>query len=144
MNWEFIGLPECPYMKRIVILFRYFAIRLHIWQSSDDHRFWHDHAWWFITIVLWGGYTDISDKGLDILRFGSIRLRPANHKHTVHIDYPGTITLVISGRPLRRWGFWVKGKLIKRDKYFAVYGHHPCMDGETPVRLKPDKSKIES
>jgi hypothetical protein len=139
---ESIGLPECPYMKRWVLDFGSFALRLHRWQSSDDTRAFHDHAWWFVTCVLWGSYADVSDKGTDILTPGSIRFRESSHKHTVKILKPGTWTLLITGPTERRWGFWVNGKLWKRDRYFAVNGHHPCDDTGSPVRIRPDRSRI--
>jgi hypothetical protein len=139
---ERLGLAECPYMRRWVIDFGVFALRLHRWQGSDDSRAFHDHAWWFITLLLWGAYTDVSEQGDDTLTPGSIRYRPATHKHTVKILEPGTWTFLITGPVMRRWGFWVKGKLWKRDKYFAVNGHHPCMEGDAPVRQRPDGSRI--
>lgn len=137
-----LGLPECPYMRRWVLDFGAFALRLHRWESSDDHRAFHDHAWNFWTFVLRGSYVDVSDRGKDVLRAGSLRYRPATHRHTVKILQPGTWTLVLSGPVIRRWGFWVGGKLWKRDRYFAVMGHHPCSDGQAPVRRRPDGSMI--
>lgn len=141
---EAIGLPECPYMRRWVLDFGLFAIRIHHWTASDDARHFHDHPWPFLTFVLRGSYTDASPAGADTLRAGSIRFRPANHRHTVQIHRP-TWTLVITGHPSRRWGFWVNGKLLKRDKYFAVHGHHPCDPATgTPVRMRPDSSRVEA
>lgn len=137
-----LGLDECPYGRRWVVDFGFLSFRLHKWLASDDTRAFHDHSWWFLTIVLWGSYTDVSPKGRDKLRMGSIRFRPATHKHTVEITTPGTWTFLITGRSIRRWGFWVAGKLLKRDKYFATFGHHPCSEGEEPVRIRPDKSRI--
>lgn len=136
-----VGLPECPYLKRWVLDFRLFSIRLHRWQSSDDARAFHDHPWWFVTLVLWGRYIDVSPQGADMLRIGSLRYRPANHQHTVQILYSGTWTILITGRPVRRWGFWVNKKLIKRDAYFAKMGHHPCSGGNA-IRQRPDGSRI--
>lgn len=137
-----IGLKECPYMKRWVADFGAFAIRLHRWESSDDHRAWHDHAWWFVTCVLKGSYTDVSMWGEDTLTPGTIRFRRADHQHTVKVLKPGTWTLLITGPVERRWGFWVNGKLWKRDRYFAVNGHHPCDETKSPVRIRPDRSRI--
>ena len=144
------GLPECPYFYRYIINFGHFAIRLHNWLGDDDHRAYHDHPYWFLTIVLKGGYTDVSPAAnpehtheiFDKLYAGSIRFREAHYKHSVQGVVPGTWTLLITGKPSRRWGFWVDGKLIKRDKYFAVYGHHPCDPDDAGVRLKPDGTRI--
>lgn len=136
------GLPECPYFRRWVLDFGAFALRVHRWQASDDNRAFHDHPWWFLTCVLWGSYADISPDGEDLLTVGSIRFRAATHKHTVKILHPGTWTFLITGPVTRRWGFWSGTKQFRRDKYFAVRGHHPCNDSDPPVRFRPDGSKI--
>lgn len=141
-----LGLPECPYLERWVLDFRRFSIRLHRWFGSDDKRAFHNHAWWFFTLVLWGCYLDRSAAEVDRLQFLSCRFRRSQHSHTVDVQRPGrTWTLLITGRTddqAIRWGFWVNGKLIKRDKYFAVYGHHPCEPGGKPVRIAPDGARI--
>lgn len=137
------GLEECPYFRRTVLRLGNYSIRLHEWLADDDTRHFHDHPHWFLTIVLKGGYTDRSNEGLDVLRAGSVRLRAADYAHAVTEVRRGTITLLITGPSTRRWGFWVKGKLIKRDKYFAVHGHHPCDPTGEPVRLKPGGKRIK-
>lgn len=59
-----LGDPECPYLIRWLFDPRLFSIRLHHWVRSDDKRAMHDHSWWFLTLVLSGGYTDwIHDLG---------------------------------------------------------------------------------
>lgn len=143
ISWnEAIGLAECPYFRRWVIDFGAFALRVHRWQSSDDARAYHDHAWSFLTIVLWGSYMDVSPEGSDLLTTGSVRFRRASHKHTVKILKPGTWTALITGPVIRRWGFWVNGKLHRRDRYFATAGHHPCDPSGSPVRQRPDGTRI--
>lgn len=57
-----IGQPECPYLRRWV--FNFYpagSIRVHHWTGSDDPRALHDHPWWFLTFVMAGGYTDVSE-----------------------------------------------------------------------------------
>jgi hypothetical protein len=143
-----------------VVDFGPFAIRLHRWYGDDDHRWPHDHPYWFYTFVLRGGYTDVSYdlypelivpdgvpiqmvKDVEYMKPGMMRYRPANHTHAVREVKPNTWTLLITGRPFQRWGFQVGHKKIMRDKYFAVYGHHPCDQPGKPVRLKPDGSRID-
>jgi len=123
-----IGLPECPYMIRWVILFFGYSIRLHHWVASDDQRNFHDHPWWMITLMLKGRYVDITSEKHDILTSGSIRFRKASHKHTVKVDPPGCWTLLITGRSVNNWGFYVPGRerRLRPLRYFSRYGHHPC------------------
>lgn len=139
---ERVGLPECPYLRRWIVDLGAFSIRLHRWQSSDDERAFHDHPWWFVTLVIWGGYVDESPDGRDRLRAGSVRFRPAIHRHTVRVTRPGTWTVMITGRSIRRWGFWEGERSLRRDKYFAQRGHHPCLPGGAAVRMKPNGDRI--
>src|SRR4051794_15603879 len=76
-----LGKPECPYMRRWVLNFYWFSIRLHHWYSSDDQRYPHDHPWWFVSMVLSGGYMDVTEVGEELVNQGWITYRPACHKH---------------------------------------------------------------
>lgn len=53
------------------------SVRIHHFYRSDDARHFHDHPWWFVTLVVRGGYTDVSEMGEDKLRPGSVRYRSA-------------------------------------------------------------------
>lgn len=131
IKWgERLGLPDCPYLIRWRIETRWGSVRVHHWLAADDSRAFHDHPWWFVTVVLAGRYTDRSPAGEDHLRRGSIRYRPAHYQHTVYPGPGGAWTLVVTGRKARDWGFWVAGKFRKANKYFATYGHHPCSAGD--------------
>lgn len=123
---EKLGLPECPYVIRWRIEIPFGSLRVHHWLAGDDLRAFHDHPWWFLTLVVRGGYSDVSPEGCDLLRPGSVRFRKAHHRHTVQPFPQGAWTILVTGPPGRKWGFWVKGKFIKANKYFLTYGHHPC------------------
>lgn len=127
---EKLGRPECPYLQRWVLNFKVFSVRLHHWYSSDDHRAFHDHPWWFCTLVLRGGYTDVSPVGREVMRPGTLRCREATHRHTVEVNPGGCWTLILTGPVSRVWGFWVRNgaKFMKTNKYFLKYGHHPCKE----------------
>lgn len=127
IHWrERLGLPECPYVVRWRVQFPFGSLRVHHWLASDDLRAVHDHPWWFVTLVLRGGYTDRSPAGDEHLRAGSLRYRPALHRHTVVPGPGGAWTVLVTGRPLRAWGFWLGQKFIKANKWFLTHGHHPC------------------
>lgn len=105
-------------------------IYIHIFSRPDEDRELHDHPWGFLTVVLFGGYDEISHKlndggepmvqpGLfpgddkpilipDRLRWLSLRKRPATHAHKItRLHTKKVVTLVIrdNGRS-REWGFW--------------------------------------
>jgi hypothetical protein len=105
------------------------SLRVHRWLAPDDDRAFHDHPWAFLTVVVRGGYTDRSPAGADHLQAGSVRYRPALHRHTVVPDPGGAWTVMLTGPVRRQWGFWAGGaKFIKPNKWFASRGHHPCQD----------------
>lgn len=85
---EPLGRRECPYAYRWTLNLWLFSIRVHRWLRSDDKRYFHDHPWSFITLVLRGSYTDVSESGRDVLRAGSIRFRRAEHRHYVDVETP--------------------------------------------------------
>lgn len=129
-----LGLPECPYVYRWTLGTPFGSIRVHNWKSSDDDRAHHDHPWSFLTVVLRGGYTDVSPTVIDKhsgvirdhLRVGSVRYRAAEHVHTVQVDPGGCLTLLLTGPEKRFWGFWLRNKWRKAGRYFRLNGHHPC------------------
>lgn len=123
---QYLGKPECPYVKRWVVDFGLFSIRLHHWINSDDQRHYHDHPWWYCSLVLSGYYDDRSPDGVKRRKPGSINSFPALHRHTVEVPSTGCWTLLFTGREIRQWGFWVFGKFKKRNRYFYDFGHHPC------------------
>ncbi len=131
IRWaEPVGRKECPYMYRWAFLFMGYGIRLHHWVASDDQRHFHDHPWWMLVIILWGGYLDISPDGVDLVGPGSVRFRPAVHRHTVAVFDQGCWSLLLTGRPARHWGFYVAGRdrLLRPLKYFSRHGHHQCTE----------------
>src|ERR1700722_4369121 len=113
-------------MTRWVLDLGLLSVRLHHWTGSDDDRALHDHPWWFVTLVLAGGYRDVSEDGEDRVGPGSVRFRRATYRHTVQVDPGGCWTLLLTGPERREWGFWVGGRFRKRNKYFYEHGHHPC------------------
>ncbi|UTC29738.1 hypothetical protein BAJUN_01080 [Bajunvirus bajun] len=136
------GLPECPYFRLSLIGLFGYSIRVHEWLGDDDREALHDHPHDFATLVLKGGYTDVTDAGREVVRAGSFRFRAAEHRHAVLEVLPGTVTLLFVWPPRRRWGFWVDGKLIKRDKFFVTKGHHGCAPDGPRVRRRPDGTRV--
>ena len=132
IRWnEKLGREECPYMRRWVFNFYFFSIRVHQWYRSDDKRYMHNHAFNFLTIVLKGGYTDVSDDGngnktFQWLAVGDMYYRKASHTHYVSEPEHGTITLLFCGRKKQNWGFLVNNKIMRPLRFFSRYGHPTC------------------
>lgn len=125
-----LGRPECPYLYRWNLPLPFGTrIALHKWVGSDDNRHLHDHPSNFITIVLKGKYIDMPSG--ELMKFGKIRLRKAEHQHYVQlVDECWTLLFWFPKR--RNWGYWVPRKLDgklkfkKSNKYFLEHGEHPC------------------
>lgn len=124
------------YMHRWILETPWFTIRLHHILRSDEDRALHDHPWDFVSLILWGGYTEVtqwySPKGVDGLsgprydyfyrRFGpgNIIRRKASDLHRLELPEGKTAwTLVFTGPTLRSWGFhipfegWIPWKAAK-------------------------------
>lgn len=147
-----LGEPGCEYLRRWVLnLGKLGSIRVHHWTGSDDDRALHDHPWWFVTIVLQGGYTDVSactvcggsgqfhphlpmgcppckgtGRAYEHVRAPAIRFRRALHAHTVKVDCDGAWTLMLCGPVSRDWGFYTSEGWKRMRRYFKDHGHHPC------------------
>jgi len=157
-KWQFyrhdaLGREGCKYItRRIIDLGPLGSIRLHHWLHDDMHWYnpvtgkvdadptrnteWaaHNHPWGFLTLMLWGSYTDInfseflSIKTEDHLHPGSIRWRPANWTHGVRTT--GAWTLLWTTPKQQNFGFWVKTmrgmKFLRANKFFGRAGMPPC------------------
>lgn len=123
---QYLGLSDCPYARRWVVDLRICSLRLHHFYKSDDPRYKHDHPWWYVTLVLKGGYYDRGIEGDKLILPGRPQFRRAERSHYVDPLPGGCWSLVVTGYNKRPWGFWVKGKFKKAHRFFFDYGHPPC------------------
>lgn len=129
-----VGRPECPYLTRWIFTAFGYSIRLHHWTGSDDQRvidgqnILHDHPWWMLIFVLKGRYWDVTSDSQELVRPLSFYFRPAEHRHTVRLVGKECWTLLLTGKKIRNWGFYVPGreKLLRPLRFFSRYGHHQC------------------
>lgn len=133
---QVIGGPDRPYMLRWYVIPRNPLINVYVHKfcRSDDDRALHDHPWWFVSLILKGGYTEVTEAGRTP-RSGlwggrywrwdrQIAFRPATFRHRVELwpvvehgdpflarrdrrELP-CWTLIVTGRRLRTWGFWCR------------------------------------
>ena len=121
------GGGRCEYLHRwwIVrpegkLLRKRIGIYLHHFVDSDWSRVFHDHPRRFVSIGLWGSYTEETPQGCRHYRAPWIRTFPANHVHRLRL-VPGTTcwTLVIVLQVTREWGFWPDGVWMPWKEYVA-------------------------
>lgn len=82
-------------------------LMLHYFPPQGPSPKYHDHPWPFVTLVLWGGYADVSvtPDGRDVIEHlppGTIRFRSANHRHKT-ANKRRCVTLVLAGADERQW-----------------------------------------
>lgn len=95
-----------------------FQVYIHHFVGDDWSKDLHDHPKRFISIGLWGGYTEETPAGEQRFRAPWVRSFPAEHVHRLRLA-PGTTcwTLVIVLKAVRQWGFWRAGRFIPWREY---------------------------
>lgn len=83
-----------------------FNVYLHKIMHSDDDRALHDHPYPNVSIVLRGGYLEITPTGCVWRLAGSVVFRRASALHRLEL-WPGKTawSLFITGPRIRTWGF---------------------------------------
>lgn len=100
-----------PYMRRVYLIDRpHCGLLLHHLCQPDADRWAHDHPWWFLAIVLRGGYTQQRSTRQGGMRTTTVRRLNVIGRRTFHrieTVEPDTWTLVLTGRRNRVWGYRV-------------------------------------
>jgi hypothetical protein len=124
----YIGGDVRPYMLRWYLIprNRWLNIYLHKFVRDDDDRALHDHPWSFVSIILWGQYTEITEVGSagSVRGFLDVAYRPADHRHRVVLDQKDgrpvpCWTLVFTGSKTRTWGFWCPKGFVPWNEFVA-------------------------
>jgi hypothetical protein len=84
----------------------------------------HCHPWPNITVLLRGWYWEnvYNDDGTEVITRqirhpGDIVIRSANAIHAIEETSPDCLSLFITGRKEKEWGFWVDGKFVPWEDY---------------------------
>lgn len=107
------------------------AARIHKILRSDDDRAYHDHPWPYLSVVLFGGYWELTpkfDENGDVVGQhrkwygpGSVIFRKAHTWHILELhDGRPAWTLFITGKYTQGWGFLVNGEKVPYKKYLGI------------------------
>lgn len=98
---------------------RFFSIYLHGIYMPDDDKHLHSHPWIFISLVLFGSYTEELDGfGLNKRRPGNIAFRRAEQYHKIHTLHSKKVyTLNLMWGRQETWGYKVDGKFVDHVTY---------------------------
>ena len=99
-----------PYGRQVI------AARIHQILRSDIDRFYHDHPWSYVSVILRGGYWEVTpmfnSSGIyigDVRKWygaGSVIFRPAKTWHRLEVREGETVwTLFITGKYRQKWGY---------------------------------------
>lgn len=95
-----------------------FSVRLHHWVAGDPKVYQHAHPWNFITFVLRGGYDDVGEgRSPDRVRAPAFRYRPLTWRHSVINVLPGTWSIVLAGKVVRPWQFWIGSRQVDVNEW---------------------------
>lgn len=126
------------YLDRWGIETERFGIYLHRMEAADPGIDLHSHPWWFASWVLWGGYDEertrcdlavgvakTAERGI-YTRRGTLRRRrwlsvastPLSYCHRItRLHRSPTWTLVVRGKRVRRWGFYLPTGFMDWEVY---------------------------
>lgn len=114
-----------PFLVRLELIRAFgWSLKLHVFLRSDHDEELHDHPWSFWSIILAGGYDEITEKGTITRKAGSFSYRPARWRHRVMLkDNKPCATLILTSPVKREWGFWRRGKFIPWQQFDS---RHQC------------------
>lgn len=101
LGWEEIGEKFTRYALWRT---RWFNVYLHELMAPKWDPKCHDHPWWFITVLLCGGYLEHSDGRKRRRLPGMILFRRASFSHRIITPYGKSWSLVITGKKSAKWG----------------------------------------
>ena len=124
---EIINTTGKLYIRRWwLIKWSWICVYLHSQHRDDWARDLHDHVAWNISIILRGGYYEITEEHPNG-RFrwpGMIVFRRATLLHRLELAVPGrpSWSIWIRGPKMRRWGFMTKDGWMNDDDYREKFG----------------------
>ena len=133
IRWkEKLGNPDCPYLYRWTFILFGYSLRIHHWIKSDDKRYFHDHSCDLISIVIKGHYynvipvdpfkPDVNDRIRILVTAWKPWRSKAHWKHYLDIPKGGAWTILLCGKPYRKWGFYVNNHRWRPLRYFSKFG----------------------
>lgn len=84
---------------------RWLNVYLHEIGRDDDDRALHDHPWWNVSLILLGGYREVTRRGTYLRTEGQMVLRSPGDPHRLEVKYGPVISLFVTGPREQEWGF---------------------------------------
>lgn len=102
-----------------------FNVFLHRFLQSDKGRDLHDHPWPSWSVLLRGDLYEVYGRGAIMRKIPRLKLiyRPAEWRHRLVLHglrKCKPITLFVTGKKVRDWGFWPDGRWVYWKDYLGV------------------------
>lgn len=114
-----------------------FNLKIHKTLMSDPADF-HDHPWNYVSIILWGGYTEEKLVDIQVVHYphthvinhtkskwywpGCILFRHGSRMHRLIIpENKYCITMIFTSKRWRNWGFMKEGKWTPNESTASNY-----------------------
>lgn len=124
--------PSRVYLRRRrIIQTPWFGILWHQIFLRDSDRDPHDHPWPFTSFVVRGGYREKIFPNPDATLAHAVTREwkrfswhaiDTTAAHQIIDVVPGTITLLLTGRRSREWGFWTSSGFVRWQSYGKLHG----------------------
>lgn len=109
---------ELHFKRFAIIECNWFSIYIHTIYKEDEDEHYHDHPWNYASIILYGGFMELTKGSWRILTIGSISIQSAERVHKIAYLYSDKVTsLFFTGPRKREWGYKVKGEWIDNVTY---------------------------
>lgn len=121
-----------PYLRRWSLwLPRGWSIKLHEILRPDDDRCEHDHPWFMLRVILWGGYTEQRNgRTVDLLPWrpwAPWRIYPCRSgtfRHRIlHLHGRSSWTIALCGPAVREWGFFTLTRWVPWREFIDSAQH---------------------
>ena len=94
------------------------AGRVHQIMRSDNDRALHDHPWSYLTVILKGGYWEITDDGRRWYGPGSVLWRPYGSRHRLELpEGCDCWSLFVTFKKRGSWGFYTRNGWVQHNDY---------------------------
>lgn len=107
------------------------SVRLHHIIRSDPGVILHDHPWDFVSLILAGGYTEVTPDGETRYEAPCVLVRKAEQPHRLIIDGDAW-TFIACGTVRRRWGFHTPAGWMHWRSYPSGISVAGCADAPLP------------
>ena len=132
-NWAFLQRQDITnpegevYLRRWrVIQTPWFGMYLHNIRKPDHGRHLHDHPFGFLSLVLCGGYEELTVNPIwedfqfaERVRWWSLKSPGMRGRHRITRVLPNTWTLVFRGPYRHTWGFYTSEGFVQWQEYLA-------------------------